>query len=92
MCFNLHSVIYLLLHKIKLLINLYVVSMSQLLEIYFAFELYFALIYTCARKQLFIISLKCLVEVDYYLKQVFNLLYDNSVTPAEELLYISSVL
>ena len=32
-----------------------------------------------------------LVDVVYYLKQVFYLLYENSVTPAEELLYFSLI-
>ena len=30
-------------------------------------------------------------EVEYYLKQVFHLLYDRGVTPAEALLYFSSM-
>ena len=51
-----------------------------------------ALIDTCAIKQLFKFHLTAkidLVEVDYYLKQVFNLLYDKCVTPVEALLYFS---
>ena len=33
----------------------------------------------------------CLVEVVYYLKQAFHLLYDKSFTPVEELLYIGMI-
>ena len=33
-----------------------------------------------------------LVKVVYYLKQVLDLLYTESVTPAEELLYFSLIL
>ena len=33
-----------------------------------------------------------LVEAVYYLKQVFHLLYDKSVTPAEELPYFHLIL
>ena len=33
-----------------------------------------------------------LVEEVYYLKQVFHLLYDKSVTPAETLLYFPIIL
>ena len=55
-------------------------------------SLLIVLIDTCARKNFFNISLNCLVEVVYYLKQVFHLLYDISVTPAEELLYFSLIL
>ena len=56
------------------------------------FNLYFAFnrIEQCARKQLLKITLKCqkrFDEVVYYLKQVFQLLYDLSVTPVEALLY-----
>ena len=51
-----------------------------------------ALIDTCARIQLFRISLICLAEVVYYLKQVFHLLCDKIVTPVEELLYFSLIL
>ena len=32
-----------------------------------------------------------LLEVAYYLKQVFHLLYDNGATPAEALPYISVI-
>ena len=64
----------------------------SILEIYFAFKHYFALIDTCARKQLFQISFNCLVEVNYYLKQVFHLLCHKSVTPAEELHYFFLIL
>ena len=50
---------------------------------------------TCARKQLqkFHLAVKMnLVEVIYYLKQVFHLTYDKSVMPAEEaLLHFSTI-
>ena len=58
----------------------------MLLETYFAFNLYFALIDICAGKQLLIFHLAVkvdLVEVVYYLKQVIyllpNLYYCNSL-------------
>ena len=54
--------------------------------------IYFTLIDTCARKRLFINSLSCLFEVVYYLKQVFRLLYDKSVSPAEALHHFSLIL
>ena len=50
------------------------------------------LIDICARKLFFFISLNRLVEVVYYLKQVFHLVYDKSVTPAEELFYFYLIL
>ena len=52
----------------------------------------FSLIDACARKQLFNISPNCLVEVVYYLKQLFHLLYDIYVTTAETLLHFSLIL
>ena len=68
--------------------------MSQLLEtpIIFISRL-IALIDTCARKQLFKFYLTVkinLVDV-YYLKQLFHLLSDKSVTPVEALLYFSLI-
>ena len=55
-------------------------------------SLLIALIDTCARKQLYKFHLTVkidLFEVVSYLKQVFNLQYDKSVTPTEALLYFS---
>ena len=46
----------------------------------------------CARKQLFIILPSCkidLVEEVYYSEQVFHLLHDKIITPAEALLCFS---
>ena len=70
--------------------------MSQLHETYFVFNVYFAFnridCYMC-KKTFFHINVKIdLVEVAYYLKQVFHLLYDKSVTPAVALLYFSLIL
>ena len=42
-------------------------------------------------KNFFKTSLNCLVAVAYYLKLVFHLLNDKSVTPAEELLFINII-
>ena len=55
-------------------------------------SLLIALADRCERKQLFLISLNCLVEVIYYLKKIFNFQYDKSVTTAEELPYFSLLL
>ena len=69
--------------------------MSQLLETPLIFILLLiALIDTSARKQLFEIRLTVkidLVEVVCYLKHVFHLLYDKSVTLVEALLYFSLI-
>ena len=45
----------------------------------------------CKKTTLRKASLSCLVEFMYYLKQVFHLLCDNSVTPAEALPYFSCI-
>ena len=50
-----------------------------------------ALIDTCARTN-FIDSLSCLVEVAYYLRQVFHLKYDICVIPVDELPYFYLIL
>ena len=51
---------------------------------------------TCARKKKslgFYLTVETdLVKEAYYLKHVFHLLYDYSVTPADELLYFSLIL
>ena len=53
-----------------------------------------ALIDTCANKEIkFNLTVKIdFVEIVYYLKQVFHLLYDKSVMPADALLCFSLVL
>ena len=40
--------------------------------------------WTCARKQHFNITLRCFVEVVYYLKQAFQVLNDNGIMPARQ--------
>ena len=65
--------------------------MSQLLEIYFTTKLYFALI-DVQENNFQKIYFNCLAEVVYYLKLVFHLLFDKSLTSAEELLYFSLIL
>ena len=77
--------------------------MSQLQKIYFAFSLYFHFnridLYTYKETTFltFHLTVKIdLVEVVYYLKQVFHLLYDKIVwpiddKPAEALLYFSII-
>ena len=94
MYFQLYSVIYLSLRKNKYQSNnLYVVSVSRS-YLKFISSLNFitlltALINTC---KFFFFSLNCLVEVVYYLKQVFHLLYNKGVTSVENLSYISLIL
>ena len=73
------------------------VCVSQLLETYFANNLYFAFnridSYMCKNFFSFQLTVKIdLVEVVYYLKQAFHLLYDKSVTQAEALFYFSLIL
>ena len=91
MQFNLCAVIYILLRKIKLLINLYVVSVCRSYLKFISRLDYFALNHV-QENSFFSISLNCSVEVVYYLKQVFHLLCHKSVIPAEELPYYYLIL
>ena len=46
---------------------------------------------TCARKQFFHFHLTVKIDLVYYLKQVFHLLYDKCVTPTETLTFTSLI-
>ena len=80
--------------NINPLINLCIVCVTQLHQIYFAIAINCLDTYMC-KKTTFIkfhITAKInLVEVHYYFKQVFRLLYDKSVMQVEALLYFSLI-
>ena len=71
-------------------------SYLKLISALIFISLLIALIDTCARKQLFYkfhFTVEIyVVEVVYYYKQVFHLLYDTSVTPVEAILYLFIIL
>ena len=80
--------------NINLYINLRSVCVSQLLDIYIFFDFNRIDWYMCKKTKFltFHLTVKIdLVEVFYYLTQVFHLLFDKSTTLAEPLLYFSLI-